>query len=200
MERLTDQKIITGCINGDAQIQEEFVKRFSDPIYRAVQYAFRSNNIFFSQADVDDLHNTIFVRLFEERCRKLRQFRGDKGCSLHTWIRLIAVRTVIDYIRKKGRDALSRKKEVLPLEAISDMKADSQEPSIVMEEQEQYRLLEEGMKDIKTRYQLFIKLHFFKGLTINEAADIIGISMDNAYSLKHRAIKQLKSKIAQNRG
>ena len=88
----------------------------------------------------------------------------------------------------------------MPLEAISDMKADSQEPSTVMEKQEQYRLIEEGMKDMQPRYQLFIKLHFFKGLAINEAADIIGISMDNAYSLKHRAIKQLKSKITQNRG
>jgi len=187
MKNLTDQDSIAGCISGNDTIMEEFVRRFSDPVYRAVQYALRSKNFTYRQEDVEDLHNTIFVKLFEEKCKKLKQYRGDKGCSLLTWIRLIAVRTVIDHIRKIKKDALSQWKDALPIETMTDLEAESFEPIKMIEKDEHYHLIQEGMKEMKPRYQLFLKLHFFKGLSITEAAEILSTrSCERKRTIKNR--------------
>ena len=197
MGDFTDQEIIAGCISGDRQVQETFVRQFSDPVFRTVQYTFRTKNIRYSQSDVEDLHNTVFVKLFERQCKKLKQYRGDNGCSLFSWIRLITVRTVIDHVRKVSKDAITRRDEVLPLETLTDKKEEAPEAWTLLEKAEQYRLIKEGMQALIPRYRIFIKLHFLKGLSIREVADIIGTSEANAHSLKHRAIKQLKSAVAQ---
>jgi RNA polymerase sigma factor (sigma-70 family) len=197
MGDFTDQEITAGCISGDRQVQETFVRQFSDSVFRTVQYTFRTKNIRYSQSDVEDLHNTVFVKLFERQCKKLKQYRGDNGCSLFSWIRLITVRTVIDHVRKVSKDAVTRRDEVLPLETLTDKKEEAPEAWTLLEKAEQYRLIKEGMQALIPRYRIFIKLHFLKGHSIREVADIIGTSEANAHSLKHRAIKQLKSAVAQ---
>ena len=91
----TDRELISGCVEQDRAALEELVIKFSDPVYRTIQYTCRARNISCSMQDVEDLHNSVFVSLFENRCKKLGQFKGKNGCSLYTWIRIITVRMVI---------------------------------------------------------------------------------------------------------
>ena len=103
MEHLTDQALLAGCISGNRLTQEALVKQFSNLVYTSVQYILRARNISYCRSDLEDLHNTIFVTLFEKGCKKLRQYKGKNGCSLASWIRLIAIRTVLDHLRKAER-------------------------------------------------------------------------------------------------
>ena len=99
-----DRQILKRCISGEKRAQEEFVMRFSNPVYQCIQFTLKAKQIPFSRQDLEDLHNTVFLNLFDKRCKKLRQYKGKNGCSVFSWIRLITVRTVIDYIRKAGLD------------------------------------------------------------------------------------------------
>lgn len=195
MEHLTDQDILAGCISGDRHTQEAFVKRFSNLVYSSVQHTFRIRDISWSQSDLEDLHNTVFVKLFDRRCKKLRQYKGKNGCSLSSWIRLITVRTVLDHLRKAHTDALTRKERVLSLDSLIDMKSETPEPWTLMNRAEQSRLIRDGLRSLLPRDQLFIKLHCLEGLSIREVAGILSISEGNAHSLKHRAIKRLKAEV-----
>jgi RNA polymerase sigma factor (sigma-70 family) len=197
MDYPTDQEMLSGCISGDGRAQEAFVRRFSDLVYRAVQYAFRSRNAPVSRADVDDLHNTVFVRLFEKSFRKLSQYKGKNGCSLSSWIRLIAVRTVIDHLRRAQTDALTRPERVLPLETLPELKAEGAEPWALMDKEEQWRLILDGLRSLLPRDRLVLKLHCIKGLPMREVACLLSVSEENAHSMKHRAIKRLKTSIFQ---
>ena len=161
MENLTDQQFLEGCISGDSQIQEAFIRQFSNHVYRTVQYTLRNKNIPYQQADAEDLHNTIFVKLFEHQCKKLKQFKGENDCSLFSWIRLITIRTVLDHIRKTSKDAITSKGKMLPLEEVMNLKQESPEPITVMEKAEQFQLIEKGMQSLIPRYRLFLKLHFY---------------------------------------
>ena len=160
----------------------------------------RNKTIPYQQADVEDLHNTIFVKLFEHHCKKLKQFEGKNGCSLFSWIRLITIRTVLGHIRKIRKDAVADKEKILPLDEVMNLRQESPGPISAMEKAEQYQLIEQGMLSLLPRYRLFLQLHFYKDLSIRETADIMGISEVNAHSVKHRAIKQLQTVIAQNTG
>jgi RNA polymerase sigma factor (sigma-70 family) len=51
----------------------------------------------------------------------------------------------------------------------------------------------QGLKLLAPRDRLFIKLHCLKELPIGEVAGILGVTENNAYSIKHRALHRLKS-------
>jgi len=192
---IANQKNLKKCISGDQRAQAEFVKHFSDPIYKWIQFTLKARHIPYSRQDLEDLHNTVFVKLFEKRCKKLRQYKGKNGCSVFSWIRLITIRMVIDYIRSKHRDVIDRSDTHYTLENIPDLSEDEVGPLHLMEKAEQAHRLRKAMRALQSRDRLFLKLHCLQGLSIPKVAGILKISENNAYSLKHRGIQRLKKVI-----
>lgn len=190
-----DRQLLSKCFSGDRKASETLVRRFSDLVYRSVQYALMVKYVSFNRHDVEDLHNTVFLRLFEQGCKKLRQYEGENGCSLASWIRMIAVHTVLDHLRKKGVDAMVWQKKRIPLEKLEELRAEDIEYGAQIEREEQERLLQLGMERLPPRDRLFIKLHFDRELTIAETAEAMQLSIGNAYAVKHRAIQRLKSHV-----
>lgn len=197
IEREDDSRLLTGCISGHRETQDAFVRRFSSLVYSAVQHTVRLRHFSVPLSEIEDLHNNVFVRLFEKRCKKLRQYRGENGCSLASWIRLVAVRTVLDHIRKARTDALALQERLVPLEDILSAGAENPEPWALMDHKEEARVLLDGLRALSVRDRLFLKLHCMQGLSIAQVAGILKVTEANAYSLKHRAIKRLKAKIAE---
>jgi RNA polymerase sigma factor (sigma-70 family) len=62
-----------------------------------------------------------------------------------------------------------------------------------MENAEQKRILQKGIANLAPRDRLFMNLHFNKGFSIKEIAESMQLSIDNVYTIKHRAIKRLKA-------
>jgi RNA polymerase sigma factor (sigma-70 family) len=200
MEYLTDQEILEGCIAGNRRALEAFVRRFSDFVYRSVQHALIVKDIFIERADLEELHNTVFVKLLEKRCRKLRQYKGKRGCSLLSWIRLITVRIVIDNLRKKNTDVLTRRGRIFSIDVLLEVEGETPEPWALMDKEAQTYILKEGIRNLVPRDQLLLKLHFMEERPIREVAGIMRISEENAHTLKHRVIKRLRAVIAKNDG
>ncbi len=187
-----DNKIIIGCYKGKSDAQDAFVARFSNLIYSTVKQTLKAKQIPHQQQDLEDLHNTIFVKLLEHRCRKLRQYKGKNGCSLPSWIRMISVRTVIDHLRSRHEPIGVANKEYLA-EDFDVIAGQSVDMWRMLELAEKIRLVKEGMRLLLPRDRLFLKLHFFNDLSIREAANILKVTENNAYSIKHRALRRLKS-------
>ena len=194
MNHATDRDLVNGCVSGSKEALEAFIRQFSDPVYRTVQYTFKTKNTSYTKPDIEDLHNSVFLRLFEDRCKKLRQYKGKNECSLHSWIRIVTVRIVIDHLRKEAASPLNWWKTNLPIETFAPKAKDS-EPWVNIDRAKQQSLVQAGMKELLSRDRLFLKLHFMGDLSIREVADIMNISEANAHSLKHRAIKRLRSKV-----
>ncbi|RLC17077.1 MAG: hypothetical protein DRH93_18025 [Deltaproteobacteria bacterium] len=187
-----DKQLLTRLLSGNKKASEELVRQFSDPVYKTIQYTLMARNVSFSTADLEDLHNTVFLLLFDNQCKKLKQYEGRNGCSLFSWIRMITVRTVLDHLRKKGLDTITSHKNLIPTDNLSELKDGGSNVLDKIEKQEQIALLNKAVQTLSARDQLFIKLHIKKGLGVNEAAGIMQLSSSSAYTLKHRAIKKLK--------
>ena len=190
-----DLRLLSGCISGDRRATETFVKRFSDLIYRYVQNTLIVKKTSFNSQDLEDLHNTIFLQLFEQRCKKLRKYQGRNGCSLASWIRLVAIRTVLNHLRKKGIDAIGWQRKRISIEDLPELKGDELEAWAVMEKAEQGRLLQNGIQDLPPRDRLFVKLHFEMEFSMEEVAEAMQLSIQNVYTVKHRAIQRLRSHV-----
>lgn len=187
-----DQELLAGCFKGEGRAQEAFVLRFSNLVYMTVQQSFRTREVSVGRDDVEDLHNAIFVKLLERRCRKLRQYTGKNGCSLASWVRLISVRTVIDHLRRRG-DALSRTSRLAALDDLEALADGGTESWRLVDRAEKMRLIEQALALLRPREQLFVRLHFLRGLPLKEVAGILSVSDNNAYSIKHRTMKRLKA-------
>jgi RNA polymerase sigma factor (sigma-70 family) len=188
-----DRRWLNKCVEGDRTACEKFVKDFSDIVYRSVRYTFRVRNVYFNQADLEDLHNTVFLTLFENDAKKLRQFKGRNGCRLGTWIRIITVRIVLNHIRKRGMDSISGQRNRVPLEDIPELNLAKTATTEELEKIEKQRSIVDGIRRLPTRDRLFLLLHYENGYSIEEVARTLKLSLSNAYIIKHRAIQKLKS-------
>jgi RNA polymerase sigma factor (sigma-70 family) len=154
----------------------------------------------FMEQDLEDLHNTVFLNLFERKCRKLRQYRGKNGCSLATWIRVVALRILLNHLRKKGPDAAFWQKKRISIDELDHVRAEETDTPALMERAEQESLVQQGLQSLTPRDRLFVKLHFHQGLSVEEVARTMRISIENAYTVKHRAIQRLRAYVTTHGG
>jgi RNA polymerase sigma factor (sigma-70 family) len=101
----------------------------------------------------------------------------------------------LNHFREKGVDGIFWKKKQNRLEDLSGIEEDDRNAGDLMELAEQERLLEDGLRNLSPRDRLFIRLHLEGGLPIQEVAKTMGLSIQNAYTVKTRTIQRLKSHV-----
>ena len=191
-----NRELLSKCFSGDRKSSENFIRRFSSLVYKSVQYTLISKQVSFSKQDLEDLHHTVFLKLFERGFARLRQYKGKNGCSLGSWIRIITVRTVLDHLRNKGYDAMGWQNRRIPLDQLPELRFDEFEIDDRLEKIELNRLLRVCIERLPPRDRLLINLHFHQGFPLPEVAEIMQLSIGNAYTIKHRAVQRLKSQVA----
>jgi len=196
---LKDRRWLKKCIAGDKKACGKFVREFSDLVYRSVRHTLWVKNVYFNQDDLEDLHNTVFLKLFENQAKKLGQFKGKNGCGLGTWIRIITVRIVLNHIRKKGLDSITGQQKRIPLEDIPELSLADSGPLAEIEKAEKQQSIKDGIRDLPPRDRLFLLLHYENGYSLKKVAETMKLSLNNAYIIKHRAIQKLKSRLENTR-
>ncbi|MDY6864306.1 MAG: sigma-70 family RNA polymerase sigma factor, partial [Thermodesulfobacteriota bacterium] len=105
IDKNVEKTILNRCLSGDKAGWEIFVKTYSPVIYQAILKTVKTKNSFISDEDIKDIYSNIFLSLLERDYRKLKRFKSEKNYSFSSWIRIIAIRTSIDFIRKKYKDS-----------------------------------------------------------------------------------------------
>lgn len=193
----SDKATIIGCCMGKKAALENLVRLYSNLVYSTVLRTYGVKNLRCPEHEIDDLHNTVFMRLLERRCRRLRQFKGKNGCSLASWIRVVTVRTVLDHLRQT-RDALSRSSKLENIDKLVHVKADLPEAWQLLDNIGKREVIDRAMASLPPRDRLFITLYFMEGNTQSTIAEILKISRNAVYSVKHRAIKRIKEIITKD--
>jgi RNA polymerase sigma factor (sigma-70 family) len=143
------------------------------------------------------MHNDVFLMLFQDRCRKLRQFKGKNGCSLASWIRLVTVRIVLNNLRKNGFSSIRWQPKRLCLGDLPELMAESASSAGILDKSEKSPSLDEHVKRLSPRDRLFFKLHYIHELAIPEVSEIMKITTQNAHTVKHRLTRRLKLLVEQ---
>lgn len=193
-----DRRLAARCGSGEREALEALVNRFSNLIYHAVKATLVLKRVPHTRQDLEDLHGSVFLQLLDKGCRRLGQYQGTNGCSLGSWVRLIAVRTVLNHLRGQGVDSFSWRERRSAIEDVhGEIAADGDDVSRNVEKEEALRMVKEGIHRLPTKEKLLMKLHFEKGLDLEEVADVMHLSLPNAYTIKHRAVKRLKACIGE---
>ena len=177
-------ELLKGCISGNREKWDIFVKRYSKLIYHTIYKTLRVNDKPANPDDVNDLFQEVFTSLCAENSRKLRMFDPRKGCNLPSWIRMITVRMTIDHLRKNR-----------PLASVDDLPIEpsqtGDQESIINKEAINY--IRELLEKLPVKDKLLIELSFMRELPPEEVAQILRISVGAFYTRKNRIIDKLKN-------
>lgn len=188
---IPEKQLLARCIRGDKEGWNLFVLRFSRLIRHSLHQTLRQKNPPVQPEALDDLHQEVFYSLMADDYRKLRQFRGKNGCSLASWIRMIAVRKAIDHLRKK-RPTISIEGDLSTSEhsyEYPDGKPNPEEKTIKSEE---LQIVIQIIQRLSPRHQFFIELFYRRGLSIEEISQIMKLDPNGVYQLRHRIKERIR--------
>jgi len=188
-----DRVLLDRCLAGDRGAWERLITSKSRLVYYALHQTFRAKGVEPDESEVEELHNEVFSRLFADDCRKLRAFEGRNGCSLASWIRLIASRTALTHIGRRGRLMLARdggdEEDGDPMERIADGAPAAED--VVVQAGEVARL-REAVASLNPEDRLFVNLFFLREMSLPEVANVMQVTVNTIYSRKNRVLKRLR--------
>ena len=128
--------------------------------------------------DAEDLVSQVFEKVYG----KLHTFDESKA-SLSTWIYTITRNTVTDYYRIHRNHASYDEAYELP---------------VPEQDRDVLDTLADALMTLKERERDLILLHYYKGLTLKEVADKMGMSYINAKVIHKKALSGLKTYFQEN--
>ncbi|MCA9664460.1 MAG: sigma-70 family RNA polymerase sigma factor [Myxococcales bacterium] len=99
--RLEEQQLLRAALGGDDSAWQSFCARYDGFIAGCVVRVLRRYNISLTTEDLGDLVSEVWIALLRDDRRKLRLYDPSRGCSVSSWVGLIATNTIIDYLRVK---------------------------------------------------------------------------------------------------
>ena len=179
-----EKTLLAGCLNGDKAAWDALVLLYSKLAYSTIRKTLTLHHTLAQDDIVEDLHQDFFLSLCENDFRKLRQFRGDRGCSLASWLTVIAARLTIDFLRNQ------RPTSVEVADAVAQGDSD---PGGAQTSAEQEKLLAEAIQTLSPRDRILIDLAYRRGLPPEEIAAVLKTSVNAVYTYKSRVLDKIRA-------
>lgn len=189
---MDDLEFVQRCVQGDRQSWEEFVEKYSRLIYNYIHSISETKSSPLTQENINDIFQEIFLSLVADNFKKLRSFKAKNGCSLASWLRVIAINSTIDYIRT-AKTAVSIDEEVENAPSLKDVLADesvSASESLVMKEK--LRSLKDCIEKLEVQDKYFLELYINMGFSLEEIKDSLRVSRGSVDMRKSRIIDRLR--------
>ncbi len=174
MSQEDDLRLLKDCLAGTSDARDAFVRAFQGLVASEVR---RSAGRPLENGRVDELCQEVYLALFEQDARKLRQFDPARGI-LAAWITRVARQV-----------AWKRLGHVIP--EGSSLRGDREAPSEENGSEDRERL-RASLAALPPRQALCLRLLYERGLGASEAAALLGISRQALYELKDRALERLR--------
>lgn len=175
MELYTDTYYIERIQSGDVTCFACLLDKYSRPIHSLILKVVRNKE------DAEELAQDVFVKVY----RKLSSFKGE--CSFSTWIYRIAYNTAISATRRKKHEFL----------AIEEAAMDNVSEEEVAEtlgrtgNAERMERLDDALAQLTPEERAVILLFYMKAKTVDEVAEITGLTPSNVKVKLHRIRKKL---------
>jgi len=181
----TDDKVLAArCREGDRDAFRTLVQKYERRIYGIVVGMIRDRE------EAWDLTQEVFVKVY----RHLGSFEGNS--SLYTWMYRITVNLSIDYIRKRKGvgleydDARRHDKGPVGLDAPVGKPADTPPQRLLREEL--VGKVNQALERLSPKHKQIVILRELEGLSYQEIADVLGISIGTVMSRLFHARRNMQ--------
>lgn len=190
---MNDLEFVQRCCRGENQAWDEFVEKYSRLIYSYINCVLKQKVPgLFSQENISDIFQDIFLSLTKDNFKKLRSFKSKNGCSLASWLRQVTINYSIDYARK-FKPAISLDEETGDELTIKELIADNTlTVQTKLNIEEKLAQLGKCVEGLDTDDRLFLEFHINKGLTLEDLRLVFKVSRGTIDMRKSRIIGRLR--------
>jgi RNA polymerase sigma factor (sigma-70 family) len=187
---MTEQErtLIAGCVKGEKAAWDALVQQYSKLVSHTIRKTLALHHTDRRDDVVEDLHQEFFIVILQNKCRKLNQFRGDGGCTLASFLRVVAARLTIDHLRKPPTPSV---------EVTDAFESDQPAAAETLIEQEEQKSLSQALETLSPRDRLMVQLSYHQALAPEEIAAILKISVGAFYTQKSRLLARLREILKQ---
>jgi len=171
---------------GDTQAFGELVRRYESKIFRLAQHITQNRE------DAEDVLQETFLKAYEH----LDQFQGNS--KFYTWVVRIAVNQALMKLRRRKTDKTVSLDETIDTgedTIIREIAAWDENPEQRFSREEIGQVLESAIHGLEPPYRSVFALRDIEGLSTEETAEALGLSVPAVKSRLLRARLQLREKL-----
>jgi len=173
-----DVELIIRFRNGDQSAFVEIVLGSQNRIYNLCRRMLGNAH------DAEDAAQDVFLKAYQALSR------FEPGASLYTWLYRIAVNTCIDYKRKPFLESLFTRSDEGE-EIMIDPPSGLPSPERLAESKQMEQILQKSLRKLSQKLRTAIILKEIEGLSYEEIAEVLDISMGTVKSRIARAREEL---------
>ena len=143
-----------------------------------------------NRAEAEEVLQTVYLKILQGKAR----YRGE--ASLRTWLFAVIRKTAVSEHRKQ----LVRTLTAIGSMPKSDHDSLNSQPAVEFERSEMQRRFQQALKCLPARQRETLHLVFYQGLSLREAADVMGVSIGSARRHYERGKKRLREALDQKEG
>jgi RNA polymerase sigma-70 factor (ECF subfamily) len=182
---LSDEEVVARVLAGDTSLFEILMRRYNQRLFRVAR------GILADDAEAEDVIQEAYVRAF----RELAGFRGEARFS--TWLTRIACHEALARARKRRR--------LVSLAPINggeppDPPSEASGPERQLENRELHAVLREAVELLPDPLRAVFCLREIEGLSTEQTADALDLSIENVRVRLHRAKRGLRQTLDERIG
>ena len=179
---LSDEEVVARVLAGDTALFEILMRRYNQRLFRIAR------GILADDAEAEDVMQEAYVRAF----RDLAGFRGEARFA--TWLARIAVHEALARARKRRRLVpISGGEPPSPPAPVGS-------PERELENRELQAVLRAAVEALPDPLRAVFCLREIEGLSSEQAADALGITVENVRVRLHRAKRSLRQTLDEKIG
>ena len=182
-EATDDTSLVEEALGGNRASFQLLVERYEQRVFNLIRHYTRS------PVEIEDLAQETFLKVY----RRLGSFQRQS--SFYTWLYRIAVNTILDSLKRRGRS---------PVQAVEDLEAvpaapavASPSPSAALEREEIARITHSVLEELPEIFRTVLVLREYEEMAYQDIADQLGISIGTVESRLFRARARFKERLLQ---
>lgn len=180
-EGWSDDALLARMLLKDHVGWKEFHRRFDRLVYRCIHKVTSRFPGSLSSEDVREIYAQFLLSLTRRDMHKLRTFDAERGNKLSSWVGMLATNAAWDYLRTVARQPQCT--ELADAENIGEVDSDPYEKLL---EKERWGRIDQTLRSFSAKDQVFVRLYYMDGLSPEEVAEEMSISVKTVYSKKHK--------------
>jgi RNA polymerase sigma factor (sigma-70 family) len=180
---LNEEQLISRLKEGDTLAFKELVDELKNRVFNTAL------GILQNTEDAEDTTQEVFIEVFHS----IGQFKGDS--KMTTWVYRITVTKALDFLRKKKRKKRFALTRILfateSVEPVMDV-PHFYHPGVQLENKERASILFSALDRLPENQKSAFILHKVEGLSYQEVAEVLKVSVSSVESLMYRARQGLQ--------
>lgn len=183
---MTEQELVKKLQQADQLAFKHLVDKYQDKVQNTCWGFVKSST------EAEDLTQEVFIEIYES----IHTFKFES--KLGTYIYRVAVNKSLDYIRKqKSQKRWGAVMSILSWGENKELPSmpDWEHPGVTLENKERASILMSKVEELPDNQRVAFTLHKIEGLSYQEIAEVMQVSLPSVESLIFRAKQNLKKKL-----